>query len=286
MHGSIGADRASPQESTFHVSIPTVRAEPETAPVVTKGATRPLRVLLAEDNPTNRHVALRILTRLGHQADAVEDGAGAVRAVTEGHYDIVLMDMMMPRVDGIAATRMIRAGAAPGSQVRIIGLTANAQASDRTACETAGMNGFLTKPVTMERLRAVLASVPPEDPPVQAGEPLLDREFLDRLADDIGADGTAEVLRAFLEEGPARLEAIERGIADSHMQAVRREAHALAGAARNVGLTRLGEAAYALQMATEGTASPHEAAALLSSLLNETLPLAAAWAAEHEVVAA
>ena len=271
---------------TITTHLPEPAPAPTQRPTADENATRPLRVLLAEDNPTNRHVTMRILARLGHQADSVEDGARAARAVAEGRYDIVLMDMMMPTVDGIAATRMIRSGAAPGSQVRIIGLTANARASDQAACEDAGMNGFLTKPVTMERLRAVLASVPFASAPAESGEPLLDRIFLDRLAEDIGADGTAEVLRAFLEEGPARLEAIERGLADSHMQAVRREAHALAGAARNVGLTRLGEAAYALQVATEGTASAHDAAAILSSLLDKTLPLAAAWAAEHEALTA
>jgi len=73
---------------------------------------RYLKVLLAEDNPTNRHVAMRMLTRMGHTVDAVEDGARAVMAATAADYDVILMDMMMPDVDGLTATRMIRASPA------------------------------------------------------------------------------------------------------------------------------------------------------------------------------
>jgi hypothetical protein len=82
-----------------------------TAPAPHKG--RRLKLLLAEDNPTNRYVAVRMLTRMGHAVDAVENGAQAVRAVAAADYDAILMDMMMPEVDGITATRMIRAAALP-----------------------------------------------------------------------------------------------------------------------------------------------------------------------------
>ena len=291
MGGTIEVDSTQGEGSRFHFTItlrnaPAVEIETsaqQEAPV----QKRVLRVLLAEDNVTNRHVATRMLTRMGHKVDAVEDGARAITAAAAGDYDVILMDMMMPEVDGIAATRMIRAGSPPRCQTVIIGLTANALASDRAACVAAGMNGFVTKPVTMERLRSVLdqtrlheSAVAPVEPtetqPIE--DALLDAGFLHQLGLDIGEDGVAEVMSAFLEEGPDRLAAIERAMAGRAIQTVRREAHALAGAARNVGLTRLGEAAYKLQKASEGAGPDPRAVAELGALLRDTLPLAIPWA--------
>jgi CheY-like chemotaxis protein len=232
--------------------------------------TAPLKILLAEDNPTSRLVALRMLARLGHEVVAVEDGAGAVAAAADRDHDLILMDMVMPVLDGLAATRQIRAGAPPRCHTRIVGLTANDSPADRAACEAAGMDGFMTKPVSLDRLRALLE---------EEAEPLVDHAYLDQLAADIGADGVKEVVRLFLEEGPARLTAIRRAMDRDDIQTVRCEAHALSGAARNVGLTRLGEAAYALQIATEGPGPSPAAIAALAVLMDRTMPLAARRAA-------
>jgi signal transduction histidine kinase/ActR/RegA family two-component response regulator len=160
MVGSIDVDSVPGQGSTFRFSIQLARAAsvPVAGParVAAPHRDRHLKILLAEDNPTNRYIAIRMLTRMGYAVDAVEDGAQAVRAAAGADYDAIIMDMMMPEMDGITATRMIRAGAPPRCHTPIIGLTANAFASDRAACAAAGMNGFVTKPVTMERLRAAV----------------------------------------------------------------------------------------------------------------------------------
>ena len=121
---------------------------------------------------------------------------------------------------------------------------------------------------------------------MEPGEPLLDVRFLDELIAGIGADGAAEVMRAFLEEGPERMAAIQRAMAEGRSHTVRREAHALAGAARNVGLIRLGEAAHALQKATEMTDRPDAAVAAVAALLADTIPLAGAWVRAHDDLAA
>jgi len=301
MGGTIEVESTPGRGSVFGFSarLKLLPAEPARAatPVPAPSTSRPLRVLLAEDNPTNRHVATRMLTRMGHRVDQVEDGARAVVAASIADYDVILMDVMMPDVDGLAATRMIRAGTPPRSRAWIVGLTANSQASDREACEAAGMDDFVTKPVTMERLRAVLehngpraaGTGHPVGHPVEAPADVtevLDTGFLASLAGDIGGEGVVEMLRIFLEDAPSHMMAIRHAMTSGAIQTVRREAHALAGAASTVGLTRLGRLAAALQKASEGTGPAAEVVEMLAEALRESLPLAAAWADAHDVTTA
>jgi GAF domain-containing protein/CheY-like chemotaxis protein len=128
------------------------------APIVALGAAvdTTLRVLLAEDNAVNQKLALRLLERIGLAADVVGDGTAAVRSVETGAYDVVLMDVQMPEMDGLEATRQIRQRW-PDRRLRIIGLTANAMAGDRDACLAAGMDDYVSKPIRPEELEAALA---------------------------------------------------------------------------------------------------------------------------------
>ena len=104
-----------------------------------------------------------ILTELGHRADFVGTGEAAVEAVAQGHYDVVLMDVTLPGIDGIEATRRIRALAAPAGRVPIVGVSGRANAADEAAARAAGMDGYLTKPLSPSALTRVLGSVvPPE----------------------------------------------------------------------------------------------------------------------------
>ena len=111
-----------------------------------------LRILVAEDNNTNRIVVTSILKRLGQHVDGVANGLEAVQAVKTIPYDLILMDVMMPEMDGLTATREIRALGPAAAAIPVIGLTANVQSKDKDACLAAGMVGFLTKPITSERL--------------------------------------------------------------------------------------------------------------------------------------
>jgi CheY-like chemotaxis protein len=114
-------------------------------------------VLIAEDNPVNRKLALQQLKKLGYRAQAVTDGREAIDAVAHGDYDLVLMDCQMPDVDGFEATREIRrAETARGGHVPIVAMTANALEGDREACLAAGMDDYLAKPVQLAALRAVV----------------------------------------------------------------------------------------------------------------------------------
>ncbi|MFT3831208.1 MAG: response regulator [Opitutaceae bacterium] len=116
----------------------------------------PLRVLLAEDNPVNKKVALRLLERLGYNAHAVGNGNEALRVVREERYDLVFMDVQMPELDGLEATRRIRATVPPDQQPVIVALTANAIAGDADLCRAAGMDDYVSKPVTPEDLFNVI----------------------------------------------------------------------------------------------------------------------------------
>jgi CheY-like chemotaxis protein len=119
-----------------------------------------LRILLAEDNAVNQKLALRLLERMGFQADVVGDGVAAVEAIGDGAYDVVLMDVQMPEMDGLEATRQVRSRW-PDRRIRIIGLTANAMAGDREACLAAGMDDYVSKPIRPEELEAAIAKARP-----------------------------------------------------------------------------------------------------------------------------
>jgi len=144
-------------------------------------------------------------------------------------------------------------------------------------CLAAGMNDFAGSPASLRRLREGLPA---------ADAVTLDTAFLQQLCLDIGADGVSEMARIFLEDAPHRMAAIRRGMANGSIQTVRREAHALAGAAGCVGLRRLSEAAYALQIASEQAAPAEATVEAVAGALRHVLPLLTYWAAEvHDAAA-
>jgi GAF domain-containing protein/CheY-like chemotaxis protein len=121
------------------------------------GARHPLRILLAEDNAVNQKLALRLLDRMGYRADVAENGEEAVAAVEGSTYDVILMDIQMPELDGLEATRRIRRRW-PGDTPRIVAMTANAMDGDREACLEAGMDDYIAKPIAPEALQATLVA--------------------------------------------------------------------------------------------------------------------------------
>ena len=120
-------------------------------------AAAPMHVLLAEDNPTNQYLLNAYLRAAGHSVEMVANGVQAVDAATRGGFDVILMDVQMPELDGLAASRRIRALPGPAGQVPIVALTANALSRDRDACLEAGMTDYLVKPIDVAALHRSLA---------------------------------------------------------------------------------------------------------------------------------
>jgi signal transduction histidine kinase/response regulator of citrate/malate metabolism len=224
-----------------------------------------LRILVAEDNPINQQIATRMLERMGHHVDAVGNGIEALQAVGAAPYDLILMDLMMPEMDGLAATHAIRALPGPASQTPIVGLTASAQRRDEEACIAAGMNGFATKPITAGRLREAIdgattgktvtpaagKTIAPVAGELASSVPILDDGALQKLSDDIGQAVLQEVIELYLEHADSQLAAL-RAAFKAERGVVQQAAHALVGAARNIGLLRLGQEAAELEAVCRG----------------------------------
>lgn len=217
------------------------------------------RILVAEDNFTNRQVILAQLGKLGYKGVAVSDGAQAFEAVLQGGYDLVLMDCSMPVMDGYEATHLIRQSAQ--ASIPIVALTASAMATDRERCLAEGMDEYLAKPVELPRLAEVLAKWLPQSRRVECAETTPDPDcapavlvfdvdsVLRRLMGDTDLAGI--IFKAFLEDAPQRLEQLRARLAEKEARCARLHAHALKGAAANVGGEALRQAAHAMEMAAD-----------------------------------
>jgi CheY-like chemotaxis protein len=132
---------------------PAVRTAPERVTLDPGLASRhPLRILLAEDNVVNQKLALRLLSQMGYRADVAANGVEALQAVERQPYDVILMDVQMPEMDGLEATRQLCAKLAVPQRPRIIAMTANAMQGDREMCLAAGMEDYLSKPIRVNEL--------------------------------------------------------------------------------------------------------------------------------------
>jgi signal transduction histidine kinase/CheY-like chemotaxis protein/HPt (histidine-containing phosphotransfer) domain-containing protein len=251
----------------------------------------PARVLLVEDNPINQKVALRILDRLGYRADVANDGLEAVLVVQKLCYDVVLMDVQMPKLDGLAATRQIRSTRMPGPQPWIVAMTAEALAGDEARCRAAGMDDYVSKPVHMAALAAAIrrgllarSSPPavPEAPPIpRPVSPQADAELAELrasllvLAQDLGEDFVDATVREFLRVLPQRRAGLVDALQRRDAAALKRGAHSLQGEAGSLGVHWLARACAALQKAASaGTDFDSACAAVQDALTRAEQALA------------
>jgi CheY-like chemotaxis protein/HPt (histidine-containing phosphotransfer) domain-containing protein len=246
---------------------PTEGAPP---PLVTqhtlKESLRGLDVLVAEDNQVNQKLVTKLLESMGHQVVVVDNGASAVSAVEARRFDLVLMDVQMPVMDGLSATAAIRErerSRGRGERLPIVALTANALKGDRERCLEAGMNEFLTKPIRKEALAEVLRQwMPPTPGAVRepAPPPMAAKSAGFMLADALGRTGgdrelLREIVGIVLEDAPKQLAALATARDRGDAPEIKRLAHALRGAVSNVGAQPLVAAIQELEAVARGGTS-------------------------------
>lgn len=262
MGGQIHATSRLGQGSQFSFVLPAVVSQPAGAGKSLSQSALPHlhgRVLLAEDSETNAAVVSSMLDKLGLHPEIVSDGAAAVQAAESEAYDLIIMDVGMPVMDGLEASRLIRAA---GQATPIVALTAHALPENREQTRAAGMNGFLTKPIRLKDLSRELEKWLPRAE--AAHHAVLEASVIDEAWGGDAA-GYAFVLRIFLGEVGTRLEKITAHLAADDITKLQHEAHAIKGGASNVGAETLAHAAARLEQAC----GPSVRSAALSGHIDE-----------------
>lgn len=272
MDGSISVSSAPGVGSTFTFKVPVTLAEPSAEPVEdlsAKPETLSGRILIAEDSETNAMVAKKMLDRLGLEYEHVLDGAAAVEAALESDFDVVLMDVSMPNLDGLEATRILRQR---GYTTPIVAMTAHALKGDRDRAFEIGFSGYITKPVRPKAIRTELekwltGASETEEQAYEAKKEnavsALDKDAIDEVWEG-DLETYAEIGQIFLDELTWRIP----GLKTTTKHELEHHAHSLKGAAANIGATELSRLAAELeQMAMIGKTERFEA--LLASIESE-----------------
>jgi PAS domain S-box-containing protein len=287
MGGRIGVESDEGWGSTFWFTLPLEPA-PASAVIVAPAPAAVGReqlagrtVLLVEDNRINQQVAIGMLKRLGVTARTADNGEAALAALAESAFDVVFMDVQMPGMDGLEATRHLRSGQAGelNRNVPVIAMTGHVSREDRDACTGAGMNDYVAKPISGDRLREAIARVLAVSPAAPAATAASDVAFdLWALAEQLDGDRdlAAEIFTLFLDDSRERLLLMAAAVRNYDCDTVAAEAKTVEGAAQNVHAAPL-----ARQAAAIGAAARHReceyAQALISEMTQALEELAVAW---------
>ena len=215
----------------------------------------PLRILVVEDNAVNQQLALLLLQKVGYRADVAANGVEALEALQRQPYDIVLMDVEMPEMDGLEATRQIRRMSHVEPRPRIIAVTAKALQGERELCLQAGMDDYLTKPIRLHELIEALRR--DEGPTEVPAAPAVDPDVLGRFIASLGARGAesaGSLIDTFLDHAAAQLASLRKAVQLHDAEDARREAHTLKSNAAAFGATALEAMCRELEVAAEADA--------------------------------
>lgn len=281
MGGRVGLASDAGRGSRFWIEIPLCPTEPPShAPALpTPGAgedgppARPLHVLVAEDLPVNQLLVRAILERAGHRVDIAIDGSAAVEAVQRQIYDLVLMDVQMPGMDGLEATRVIRALPSAAGRIPIVALTANALPSEVERCRKSGMDDHIAKPIEASHLLAALARWSQRIGPAPVPAPVQGRP--EREVMSAGMQSQLEMLMgagallAMMQEVASTLRQRLSIVTDpaTPLDALRSHAHSMVSLAGNFGLMELSQTAREVEQSIDAGADREAVAPVLAQLL-------------------
>jgi signal transduction histidine kinase/HPt (histidine-containing phosphotransfer) domain-containing protein/FixJ family two-component response regulator len=294
--GSIGATSTKGRGSCFFFSLPLPDGDPAKISSRPAGAGADasrqlaglrLNILLAEDTPATQFLVSRMLTLWGHAVTAAGDGIEALRVANERRWDIILMDMQMPLMDGPQATRLIRSGNGPSADVPIIALTADAVIGNRRIYLEAGCNVVCTKPIDWAILADHIArlvghvdvAAPPAPPPSPSSAalqahwrdlPLVNRPLLDELADSLGKDTVSSLVAAAVENLRAYVVQLRKLADAGDVAQMSRLAHQIKGASGQVGAERVSGIARVIESESKAGAVASAAVAAIDEALKET----------------
>lgn len=250
MGGKLGAESVEGEGSLFWVSLSLQEVDKPAAfapHIAPDDVARPISVLLIEDNATNRFILREMLNRDGHQVAEATDGAQGVAMADAQAFDLILMDINMPVMNGLQATAAIRTGGGESAKARIVALTAHIFDHEHLRYQDAGIDDIVIKPLNWDGLRRVLEGKPaillgntPGDVPAEQGAepPLLDKDTLSLLLDTLGPGQLGHLLDQFLSEGQTAMTYIKEGLSDPR-QILRDRIHGFAGHAATFGARRL-----------------------------------------------
>ncbi len=227
-------------------------ARPETKPLPASSAPLaeplPLHILVAEDNTVNQKVVQQLLAHLGYRADVVASGVEVLDALERQNYDVILMDVQMPDMDGLEATRRLKARFGHEAAPRVIAMTASAMLGDREKCLAAGMDAYVSKPVELDDVRAVLTAVLGNCPPPvaridgEAGIAVIDRHRIGQLRelqDPQQPDMVADLIAMFLADTPGHLAELAAAISREDATVMANVAHRYLSSVENLGARRM-----------------------------------------------
>ena len=230
-------------------------AREPTTPTMDPGMAQrlPLRILLAEDNAVNQKLALRLLSQMGYRADVAGNGLEAIQALERQAYDVILMDVQMPEMDGLEASRQICGRWSAGQRPRIIAMTANAMQGDREMCLAAGMDDYLSKPIRVSELVAALtksAPIKPAGGETVSDSAVIDPDAFDELVASTGGEAAfiGELIDTYLTDAPALFAQMRSALAAADADTFRRAAHSLKSNSASLGALTLSALAKDLEM--------------------------------------